>query len=404
MGVRIVLPSKLQARVQQELHRGHPGEVKMKQLARSYVWWPDIDKHLEELAKSCEACQSHKNAPPCAPLHPWQWPQTPWERIHVDFLGPFLGKMIFVAIDAHSKWPEAQMMTTTTAAKTICVLREIFSRNGIPKQLVSDNGPQFCAEEFRQFMKNNGIEHIRTAPYHPASNGAAERLVQTLKQSLRSSYQTGMTLDQALATFLLKYRTTKHMTTGVAPCMLFCKRKLRTRLDLLVPDLRARVHKEQEKQKDYHDRHSQYRELSPGQLVWARNLRDGPHWVKAVVLDRLGPVSYLVRLEGGELWRRHIDHLRVASESPEREAENEISQQPEVSDPSPGFPPLSEFGTHTNEETPHEHNNQNEAGPTSPSTGSNNELESIRDQSVSHRYPTRTRQPPNRLYGTLDTE
>ena len=274
-GVRIVLPSKLQARVQQEIHRGHPGVVKMKQLARSYVWWPDIDKHLEELAKSCEACQSHKNAPPCAPLHPWQWPQTPWERIHVDFLGPFLGKMIFVAIDAHSKWPEAQMMTTTTAAKTICVLREIFSRNGIPKQLVSDNGPQFCAEEFRQFMKNNGIEHIRTAPYHPASNGAAERLVQTLKQSLRASYQTGMPLDQALAIFLLKYRTTKHMTTGVAPCMLFCKRKLRTRLDLLVPDLRARVHKEQEKQKDYHDRHSQYRELSPGQLVWARNLSIG---------------------------------------------------------------------------------------------------------------------------------
>ena len=146
----------------------------------------------------------------------------------MDFLGPFLGKMVFIAIDAHSKWPEAQIMASTTAGQTIAVLRDMFARNGLPKQVVSDIGPQFQAEEFREFMARNGVQHVFTPPYHPASNGAAERLVQSVKRSLRASHQNGVPLRQALATFLLKYRTTPHCTTGVAPCTLFYNRNFRT--------------------------------------------------------------------------------------------------------------------------------------------------------------------------------
>ena len=67
---------------------------------------------------------------------------------------------------------------STTVFKTIEVLRHIFSSYGIPEQLVSDNGSQFTSEELADFVKSNGIKHIRTAPYHPSSNGAVERLVQ----------------------------------------------------------------------------------------------------------------------------------------------------------------------------------------------------------------------------------
>ena len=76
----------------------------------------------------------------------------------MDFLGPFMGKMVMVVMDAHSKWPEAVIMTSTTAARSVAVLREIFARNGIPRQLVSDNGPQFCAEEFEHFLCLNTTE------------------------------------------------------------------------------------------------------------------------------------------------------------------------------------------------------------------------------------------------------
>ena len=80
-------------------------------------------------------------------------------------------------VDAHSKWPEIVEMNSTTAQKTIVELRKMFAAHGLPQQLVY-NGPQFISEEFASFLKSNGIKHIRCAPYHPASNGAVERLVQ----------------------------------------------------------------------------------------------------------------------------------------------------------------------------------------------------------------------------------
>ena len=88
-GVRVVVPNKLQQQVLKELHEGHPGIVRMKKLARSYVWWPGLDSNIEELVNSCPQCQVAKSASPKTPLHPWVWPSKLWERIHVDFAGPF---------------------------------------------------------------------------------------------------------------------------------------------------------------------------------------------------------------------------------------------------------------------------------------------------------------------------
>lgn len=69
-------------------------------------------------------------------------------------------------------------------------IRNLFARNGVPHQLVADNGAQFVSDEFRNFMKLNGVTHTRTAIYHPASNGEAERFIQTLKNALRKERET----------------------------------------------------------------------------------------------------------------------------------------------------------------------------------------------------------------------
>ena len=159
-GVRVVIPGILRQRVLEELRQGHSGVVRMKSLARSHFWWPGVDKEVENLAKMCLACQSVKKAPPKAPLHPWAWPTAPWQRVHVDFAGPVAGKMFFIVMDADSKWPEVHIMSSTTAAKTITVLRELFTRYGLPQQLVSDNGPQFVAEEFSTFLRLNGVNKV----------------------------------------------------------------------------------------------------------------------------------------------------------------------------------------------------------------------------------------------------
>ena len=310
-GNRVVVPHKLRAKVIQEVHANHPGMSRMKAVARSYVWWPGMDSDVENCVKSCSACQQVQNLPAKAPLHPWEWPQKPWQRVHVDFAGPFMGRYFLLAIDAHSKWPEILEMRSITAAKTISELRKMFAAHGCPEQLVSDNGPQFVSQELATFLKMNGVKHIRCAPYHPASNGAAERLVQTFKKAMKAGVTTTRPVEQALSSFLLSYRTTPHSTTGVSPCELFLGRRLRTRLDLLLPDIRRKVTEKQLSQKIAHDRHASPRGLLVGQRVMARNMRPGERWVPATVLSKQGPVSYLVQRPSGEYWKGHIDHLRV---------------------------------------------------------------------------------------------
>ena len=234
-GTRVVVPKKLQGKVLNELHCNHLGMSRMKNLARSYVWWPGLDRDIEEITKGCTSCQVVKDMPAVAPLHPWSWPAKAWRRVHVDFAGPFQGKMYFVMVDAHSKWPEVFEMRSTTAISTIAVLRQVFASHGLPLQLVSDNGPQFVAEEFKQYLAANGVKHIRCAPYHPASNGLAERFVKTFKTAMRIAEQQGTPQELRLPNFLLSYRSTRHCTTNRTPSSMLLQRELRTRLDLLQP-------------------------------------------------------------------------------------------------------------------------------------------------------------------------
>ena len=106
-----MVPKKFRERVLLELHREHTGMFRMKAIARSYFWWPTLDKDIEAMVRACVSCQSVKGAPQKAPLHPWIWPTKPWQCIHIDFAGPFQGKMFFLLVDAHSKWPEIYEMT-----------------------------------------------------------------------------------------------------------------------------------------------------------------------------------------------------------------------------------------------------------------------------------------------------
>ena len=120
---------------------------------------------------------------------------------------------------------------------------------------MSDNGPQFFAEEFSTFLRLNGVKHIKCAPYHPASNGAAERLIQTMKKSLKAGFSQGIHIEQSLMKFLMQYRITPHANTGVSPSSLFLGHEMRTRLELLHPDISVRVQAKQCAQKDTVDQH-----------------------------------------------------------------------------------------------------------------------------------------------------
>lgn len=167
-GSRVIVPSPGQAQVMEALHDAHLGISRMKSLARSFVWWPEMDSALEEKVKACSACQSNQKMPGSALLHPWRWPGHAWSRLHLDFAGPFMGQAFLVLVDAHLKWLDAHIMSNMTAAVTTEKLRSIFATHGLPDTVVTDNGPTFTSEVFKELMEKNGIRHVLTAPYHPA--------------------------------------------------------------------------------------------------------------------------------------------------------------------------------------------------------------------------------------------
>ena len=144
-----------------------------------------VDKDVEQCVKLCDPCQQNQKSPPVIPLHPWSWPTKPWTQVHIDYAGPFMGRMFLLIIDAHSKWLEVHPTTMTTSAATITLLRKLFATFGLPEVVVSDNASNFTNEEFETFSRKNGVKHVKTPPYHPASNGLVERAVQTFKSGMK---------------------------------------------------------------------------------------------------------------------------------------------------------------------------------------------------------------------------
>ena len=117
--------------------------------------------------------------PTSIPMMPWLFPQRPWSRIHLDYAGPTEGKMILVVVNAYSKWIDTAVVKSANTHTTIEELRKLFSIQGIPEFVVTDNAACFTSDEFQSFLKRNKVTHIRTPAYHPSSNGLAARAVQS---------------------------------------------------------------------------------------------------------------------------------------------------------------------------------------------------------------------------------
>uniref|UniRef100_A0A1Y1NHT7 RNA-directed DNA polymerase n=1 Tax=Photinus pyralis TaxID=7054 RepID=A0A1Y1NHT7_PHOPY len=303
-GNRVVVPAAARAQVLHMLHETHPGIVRMKMLARSHVWWPNMDVEIEHAVKICNICQENQRAPPKAAIHPWEWATEPWSRLHIDFAGPFQGHQLLIVVDAYSKWLEVELVPTTSSSAAIQVLRSLFATHGLPDVIVSDNGTAFTSAEFAEFTKKNGIRHTTSAPYHPSSNGQAERLVQEAKKMLSKLSQGDWRTK--LARMLLSQHTTPSTVTGVSPAELLFKRKLRTCLDRIHPDF---VRDMKLKQETLMEQSKPPREFKGGDPVSVRNFGDGPKWVPAQINKRTGPLSYKATLDDGIVIRRHTDQI-----------------------------------------------------------------------------------------------
>ncbi|XP_039759578.1 uncharacterized protein K02A2.6-like [Pararge aegeria] len=303
---RIVIPPKFRQYILNELHEGHLGVVKIKNTARSYVYWPGLDGDVEQICKSCAACQQQRDAPPHAPLTPWEFPARPWQRLHADF-GEYNGKHYLIIVDAYSKWIEVFQLNSTAAKFVISKFREIFARFGLPLQVVTDGGPPFGSHEIKEYFNRNGIIHNITSPYRPKGNGAAENAVKTVKRCIKKACFEGVEIDAAINKMLFNYRNCEQATTGVAPAVALIGRRLRGRLDILRPDVASRVRSKQLVQIERAG--GTQREVQRGDNVFIRNYgRDKTKWVEGQVSDQVGPSSFEVNVPHGTV-RRHIDQI-----------------------------------------------------------------------------------------------
>lgn len=236
LGVKVVIPESLRKTVLNLLHEDHTGIVRTKMLARSTLWWPGLQRDLEQLVTSCSVCQASQNA---TEKFLMSWPKTErvFERVHIDFFWRE-GRSYLIVVDSKSKWIDVHPMHKgTSAIETIEKLKVTFAVMGLPNIIVSDNGPPFNSDLFLRFCQVNGIVVLKTPPYHPQSNGTAERHVQIVKVALNKYLlqKSALSIEQQLVNFLFSYRNTPCASTGLSSNEYIFKNKPRTRLDLLKP-------------------------------------------------------------------------------------------------------------------------------------------------------------------------
>ncbi|KAL5473689.1 hypothetical protein EMCRGX_G028208 [Ephydatia muelleri] len=203
-------------------------------------------------------------------LEDYQWERLLWKLLSqlgdtVLMLQMLSDADSMVTASAVRKWTNTDPLLSMQAMR---VISHTFATHGLPDILVSDNGTAFTSAEFQFFAKANGFRHVRSAPYHPATNGLAERAVQTLKNVLKR--MTG-DVETCLARFLFQYRLTPHSTMGQSPAELFLGRKSKSHLDSVFPSLKNQVQQQQERQKDDHDQKASHHTFMVGERVYCLN-------------------------------------------------------------------------------------------------------------------------------------
>ena len=268
---RVVVPREIQPKLIQIAHDTHQGIVRTKQRLRELYWWPGMDAAVETAIKSCVTCTQHDKTAivRASPLNPVSLPNAAWEKLAVDFVGPYLRappdcRYAITLVDYYSKWPEVAFTSEVTSATAIKFLSTVFSREGNPIELVTDNGSAFVSAEFEAFLASRDIKHCRSSIYYPRCNGEVERWNRCLKDCLQTADIEGKPWKQFTTDFLFSYRATPHAITQVSPAELLHGRPMNTKLNIrCLPtrpmqlddaELRDTVKKKQLKSKEYTDK------------------------------------------------------------------------------------------------------------------------------------------------------
>ncbi|GBL76248.1 Transposon Ty3-G Gag-Pol polyprotein [Araneus ventricosus] len=272
---KIVVPNSLRQQMLTLIHEGHFGMEKCKQRAREIMYWPGINRDIETIVSHCEICEKFRRSNTKEPLQPHSVPDRPFEKIGVDIM-EFGNLNYLVVMDYYSKWIEVSELVNKTATEVINVLKETFSRYGIPNFVVSDNIP-FNSHVYIDFAKTWDFEYKFSSPHHHQSNGQAERGVGIVKTIMRKAKED----NKNHFVGLMEYRNTPISGLNLSPAQLMFSRRLRTKLPVtnkllnseVVNNVKGLLTKRQQIQKQFHDRSAKsLSRLNPGDNVRMQNM------------------------------------------------------------------------------------------------------------------------------------
>lgn len=359
---QVVVPQKLRQSVLQIAHEsimaGHQGIRRTTDRILQDFYWPDIHGDVKRFVKSCDKCQrtTPKGKVGIAPLGNMPLITTPFERVAVDLIGPFSptsdkgNRYVLTLIDFATRYPDAVALPAIDAVHVAEALVEMFSRIGIPKEMVTDQGATFTSELMSEVGRLLSIKLLKTSPYHAMANGLVEKFNGTLKTMLkRMCQEKPRSWDRYLAPLLFAYREVPQASLGFSPFELIYGRHVRGPLTVLkelwtnqhidgdtrstytyLVELRNRLEdtcqiaheqlaRARQKQKLYYNRKSRPRKLLPGDkvliLLPTESNKLLMQWKGPYdVIDRRNDVDYIVDLGH----KRKIFHINMLKKYEER--------------------------------------------------------------------------------------
>lgn len=208
------------------LPAGHLGYKKTLARIRPYYYWPHLPKDIKEYTSSCLVCTRNKNRPQKQKglLNPLPIPEGPWQSLSMDYITQLPPSedydAILVIVDRFSKeatfCPCTSSVTASETAKMF--IKYVFPHHGVPRDIVSDRGPQFTSVFWRELMTSLGVTSLYSTAYHPQTDGQTERTNQTLEQYLRcfiNDIQDNWADLLPIAQF--SYNSASHSSIGMSP-------------------------------------------------------------------------------------------------------------------------------------------------------------------------------------------
>ena len=320
-GERVIIPELQREDILEKIHQAHQGVAKCQLRAKSCVFWPNINKDIEARVQKCEICQESQNTQTKETLEPHEVPTRPWQVVGTD-LFTWNGDEYLLMCDYYSKFPIVKKIPSgqSTGQTVVRLTKCVMSEQGVPEIVISDNGPQYDCQSYKQFSKEWGFQHVTSSPRYPQSNGFIERQVQTVKNTLDKAVKSGRDPHMSM----LCLRSTPIDSQLPSPAELLYQRKLQANLPIRVenqiPDrdrIAQHLMERQQSMKYYYDRNAH--DISPlttGQPVRIQDQATKKWLPGTVICTRPEPRSYEVQTQSGSILRRNRRHLRPANSGP----------------------------------------------------------------------------------------